>query len=167
MTSRCTPCFNKKTSLVFVHSLICKCRPIFKILSLADLPENSPCTSYRNVRLTFTTLLPFVKFGADILSTPLSSRTGLRHMEHDAGLYFALSVAALCWQCGVKDSARLHLQEPDHGRGKTAAARRGVVLLDHRVIDRYNQRMAQKTAILRCNWLVEVRTCSLNFIHIF
>jgi len=95
MTSRCTPCFNKKTSLIFVHSLICKCKPIFEILSLADLPENSPCTSYRNVRLTFTTLLPFVKFGADILSTPLSNRTWLRHMEHDAGLYFAFSVAAL------------------------------------------------------------------------
>jgi len=58
-------------------------------------------------------------------------------------LYYTLSVAVKQSQyrskpyrlCGVGDSARPRLQEPDRERGRAAAARRGVGGLDQRVID--------------------------------
>jgi len=82
-------CTNENSPFIFGRNLG-ECRLVYQILSLADSPRNSPHNSDRRFHLSITTLLHYlVKFEADILSTSLSSRTGLWHIEHGK--------PSICW----------------------------------------------------------------------
>jgi len=82
-------CTNENSPFIFGRNLG-ECRLVYQILSLADSPRNSPHNSDRRFHLSITMLLHYlVKFEADVLSTSLSSRTGLWHIEHGK--------PSICW----------------------------------------------------------------------
>ena len=113
---------------IFGHN-VCKCQPMFNILSLTDSRKPSMYTRGRKFHFSFSTLLHYlVKCDSYILSTSLSRRTcrapARRAWEPvDAVSLFRTLCGRPTVDCAVENSARPHLKESDQGRGRAAAAR--------------------------------------------